>query len=87
MRVGMFVTATFYGKEPEVHPAVPATAILYLHDREWVYVPISPVGHFRRLEVVSGRSLPNNIKEIVSGLKPGDQVVSNALQLQNTVDQ
>ena len=39
MRVGMFVTATFYGKQTETHAAVPATAILHLHDRDWVYVP------------------------------------------------
>jgi cobalt-zinc-cadmium efflux system membrane fusion protein len=86
MRVGMFVTATFYGKQPEIHAVIPTTAILYLHDREWVYVPISP-GHFKRQEVVAGKTLPGNMQEIVSGLKPGDQVVSNALPLQNTVEQ
>jgi hypothetical protein len=31
--------------------------------------------------------LPGKLQEIVSGLKPGDQVVSNALVLQNTVEQ
>jgi hypothetical protein len=31
--------------------------------------------------------LPGNMQEIVSGLKPGDRVVSNALPLQNTVEQ
>jgi cobalt-zinc-cadmium efflux system membrane fusion protein len=86
MRVGMFVTATFYGKQPETHAAIPTTAILYLHDREWVYMPISP-GHFKRQEIVTGNTLPGNMQEIVSGLKPGDQVVSNALPLQNTVEQ
>jgi cobalt-zinc-cadmium efflux system membrane fusion protein len=44
-------------------------------------------GQFRRLEVVGGITLPGNLQEIVSGLKPGDQVVSNALVLQNTVEQ
>lgn len=86
MRVGMFVTATFYGKEPETRTSVPATAILHLHDREWVYAPIS-AGHFKRLEVVTGNMLPGNMQEVVSGIKPGDQVVSNALALQNTVEQ
>jgi membrane fusion protein, heavy metal efflux system len=87
MRVGMFVTATFYGKEPETRAAVPATAILHLHDREWVYTPLKAAGHFKRLEVVTGNMLPGNLQEIVSGIKPGDQVVSNALALQNTVEQ
>jgi len=86
MRVGMFVTATFYGKQPETRAAVPATAILHLHDREWVYTPVS-AGHFKRLEVVTGNMLPGNLQEVVSGIKPGDQVVSNALVLQNTVEQ
>jgi cobalt-zinc-cadmium efflux system membrane fusion protein len=86
MRVGMFATATFYGKQAETRAAVPATAILHLHDREWVYAPLGG-GHFKRLEVVTGRMLPNNMQEVVSGMKPGDQVVSNALVLQNTVEQ
>jgi cobalt-zinc-cadmium efflux system membrane fusion protein len=86
MRVGMFVTATFYGKQAEMRSAVPATAILHLHDREWVYIPLS-AGHFKRLEVVTGSMLPGNLQEVVSGINPGDQVVSNALALQNTVEQ
>jgi cobalt-zinc-cadmium efflux system membrane fusion protein len=86
MRVGMFVTATFHGQSQEVRASVPATAVLHLHDRDWVYVPAGQ-GQFRRLEVVGGITLPGNIQEIVSGLKPGDQVVSNALVLQNTVEQ
>jgi cobalt-zinc-cadmium efflux system membrane fusion protein len=88
MRVGMFVTATFYGKQSETRAAVPATAILHLHDREWVYTPVpASAGHFKRLEVVTGSMLPGNQQEVVSGIKPGDQVVSNALVLQNTVEQ
>ena len=82
----MFVTATFYGKQAETHSAIPASAILHLHDREWVYAPLSP-GRFKRLEVMTGNILPGDMQEIVSGLKPGDQVVSNALPLQNTVEQ
>ena len=88
MRVGMFVTATFYGKQPETRAAVPATAILHLHDREWVYTPVpKSQGRFKRLEVVTGNMLPGNLQEVVSGIKPGDQVVSNALVLQNTLEQ
>jgi len=86
MRVGMFVNATFYGKQAETRTAVPATAILHLHDRDWVYAPLGG-GHFKRLEVVSGEMLPGNLQEVVSGIKPGDQVVSNALLLQTTVEQ
>jgi cobalt-zinc-cadmium efflux system membrane fusion protein len=86
MRVGMFATATFYGKKAETRAAVPAAAILHLHDRDWVYAPVN-TGHFKRLEVVVGNMLPGNMQEVISGIKPGDQVVSNALVLQNTVEQ
>ena len=86
MRVGMFATATFYGKQPETHSSVPSSAILHLHDREWVYAPLGN-SRFKRLEVVTGNMLPGNQQEIVSGIKPGDKVVSNALDLQNTVEQ
>jgi cobalt-zinc-cadmium efflux system membrane fusion protein len=86
MRIGMFVTATFYGKQPVVTAFVPSTAILHLHDREWVYAPLGQ-GHFKRLEVQTGTMLPGNMQEVRSGIKAGDQVVSNALALQNTVEQ
>jgi membrane fusion protein, heavy metal efflux system len=86
MKIGMFATATFYGKQPETHSSVPADAVLHLHDRDWVYTPLGN-GHFRRVEVATGNMLPNKQQEIVSGIKPGDQVVSNALDLQNTVEQ
>jgi cobalt-zinc-cadmium efflux system membrane fusion protein len=86
MRVGMFVTATFHSQKKETRASVPASAILHLHDRDWVYVPAGDK-KFRRVEVVSGTTLPNNMQELVSGIKPGQQVVSNALVLQNTVEQ
>jgi cobalt-zinc-cadmium efflux system membrane fusion protein len=86
MRFGMFVTATFHGATAEKHATVPATAVLHLHDRDWVYTPVK-VGTFRRVEVNGGDMLPGNLQEIASGLKPGTQVVANALVLQNTVEQ
>jgi cobalt-zinc-cadmium efflux system membrane fusion protein len=86
MRFGMFVTATFHGLAREKHATVPATAILHLHDRDWVYMPADN-GRFRRVEVAAGDMLPGNLQEIVSGLQPGAKVIANALVLQNTVEQ
>jgi cobalt-zinc-cadmium efflux system membrane fusion protein len=86
MRVGMFVTATFHGETREKRATVPADAIVHLHDREWVYAPLGN-GHFKRQEVVGGNMLPNNLQEVISGLKPGEQVVARALVFQNTVEQ
>ena len=86
MRLGMFVTATFHGQTMERHATVPATAILHLHDREWVYTPAGS-GTFRRQEVTGGAMLPGNLQEVISGLKPGDEVVERALVFQDTVEQ
>jgi cobalt-zinc-cadmium efflux system membrane fusion protein len=86
MRIGMFVTATFHGQAVEAYATVPATAILHIHDRNWVFAPLGN-GNFRKLEVVAGSMLPGGMQEVVSGLKPGAQVVQNALVMQNTVEQ
>jgi cobalt-zinc-cadmium efflux system membrane fusion protein len=86
MRPGMFVTATFHGREKKKLAAVPATAILHLHDRDWVYVPIGD-NKFRRTEVVGGDMLPDGMQEILSGIAPGEQVLTNALEFQNTAEQ
>jgi cobalt-zinc-cadmium efflux system membrane fusion protein len=85
LRPGMFATATFHGSKKEVHAAIPASAVLHLHDRDWVYMPADG-NKFRRGEVVSGETLPNQMQVILSGLQPGQKVVTNALALQNTVD-
>jgi membrane fusion protein, heavy metal efflux system len=86
LRFGMFVTATFRGLSKETRASVPATAILHLHDRDWVY---SPAGNnqFRRIEVVGGNMLPGGLQEIAAGIKPGDRIISNALVFQATVEQ
>jgi cobalt-zinc-cadmium efflux system membrane fusion protein len=86
MRIGMFATATFYGKRKEKHLIVPATAILHLRDRTWVFVPAGG-GRFRKVEVVSGATRPGNMVEILSGLEGGQKVVINALQLSTEAGQ
>jgi membrane fusion protein, heavy metal efflux system len=86
MRIGMFATATFHGRRPQDHTSVPASAILHLHDRDWVYVPAGE-GKFKRVGVVGGAMLPGGMQEVTSGLAANQQVVTRALELQNTVDQ
>jgi len=87
LHIGMFVTAVFHGQSTVTHAAIPATAILHLHDRDWVYLPVDGTGSFRRVAVEAGEMLPNGMQEIASGIDIGQQVVSNALTLQNAVDQ
>jgi len=87
MRVGMFVNAAFHGTQNKLEATVPATAVLHLHDRDWVYQP-SGANTFRRVEVVGGPILPSSKTQVIaSGLAPGDKVVANALEMQNTVEQ
>jgi cobalt-zinc-cadmium efflux system membrane fusion protein len=86
MRLGMFVTATFHGQKQEMHTIIPATAILHLHDADWVFVPAGN-NTFQRVQIVSGNTLPGNVQEVMSGLKPGTQVVQNALVFENTAEQ
>jgi cobalt-zinc-cadmium efflux system membrane fusion protein len=88
MRLGMFARATFHGQTSEMHTLVPASAVLHIHDRDFVFVP-APDKKFRRVEVVSGDVLQENtaLQEIRSGLEPGQQVVTNALVLDHVLGQ
>jgi membrane fusion protein, heavy metal efflux system len=85
LRIGMFVTAMFHDQSVRRMAGVPATAILHLHDRDWVYVPDGEEA-FRRREVVSGDMLKDNVQTVVSGLSPGERVVANALVFQSTAE-
>ena len=89
LRLGMFVTATFAGARKEPHAAVPADAVLHLHDRDWVYEPAGG-NQFRRVEVRVGPMVAGNRQVVLAALEqgkavpfpPGRQVVSNALLLE-----
>jgi cobalt-zinc-cadmium efflux system membrane fusion protein len=85
LRVGMFATAVFQGKKKEVQTVVPSSAVLRLHDRDWVYVP-APGSKFQRVAVLAGDSLPGNLQELKTGIQPGQRVVANPLALQNAID-
>jgi cobalt-zinc-cadmium efflux system membrane fusion protein len=85
LRFGMFVTATFHGQDKQVVATIPSSAILHLHDRDWVYVPLDG-GKFHRVEVTGGKMLGDKQQE-VTGIEPGTKVVRNALVLQATSEQ
>jgi cobalt-zinc-cadmium efflux system membrane fusion protein len=85
LKLGMFVTATFESKGKEMHAVVPSPAILHLHDRDWVFVPAGDK-KFKRVEVHPGSMLPGNRQELLSGIAAGQQVVSNVLQLEATLE-
>jgi cobalt-zinc-cadmium efflux system membrane fusion protein len=85
LKLGMFATAALDSKKNEAFAVVPANAILHLHDREWVFVPAGG-NHFRRVEVHGGDMLPGDRQEVLSGISPGQPVVSNVLQLESTLE-
>ena len=86
LKLGMFGSATFTSLKKETHAVVPADAVLHLHDRDWVYLPAGG-NQFKRTEVHAGKMLDGNRQEILSGLQPGQQVVTNALLLETAGNQ
>ncbi len=85
LKLGMFVTATFESKKKELSAVVPATAVLHLHDRDWVFIPAGGK-QFKRVEVHTGNMLPDNKQELLSGIQAGQQVVSNVLLLESILE-
>ncbi len=85
LRLGMFVTATFTSKTKSTFAAIPSSAILHLHDRDWAFVPASGK-RFKRVEVESGNTLPGNEQQILAGIAPGQRVVRNVLELEATLE-
>jgi cobalt-zinc-cadmium efflux system membrane fusion protein len=79
MRAGMFATAIFRSQTGQLRPLVPTTAIMRLHDKDWVFCPLSGK-QFRRREVQAGPAAGDGFQAILGGLAPGDKVAVNALQ-------
>jgi cobalt-zinc-cadmium efflux system membrane fusion protein len=82
LRPGMFATARFVSQATTTHAVAPASAVLRLEDRSWVFREEGP-SRFRRSEVQAGRVLPDGTQEILTGLAPGDPVVADALAFVN----
>ena len=65
---------------------LPAGPFLEASGGAWIFVLDADGKGAERRAVKLGRRTTETV-EVLSGLKPGDQVVSNALVLQNTVEQ
>ena len=83
LRLGMFARATFHDQQKQESVLVPASAILHLQDRDWVFVPHHSIATFHRVEVQTGGMVAGQ-QVILSGIRSGDKVVRDALMLQNT---
>ena len=81
LRLGMLATARI-AVRGTTRTVAPASAVLRLEDRSWVFREEAP-SRFRRKEVQAGRILPDGTQEILGGLSPGDSVVADAHELEN----
>jgi len=87
LKVGMFATASFRAATAHSGVSVPGTAVLHLHDRDYVFAPTNTNGVYHRVVVHVGGTQADGTVEVTSGLASGQQVVRNALELQNTAGQ
>lgn len=85
LRLGMFATGTIAGSKATSQTAVPASAVLQLHDRSYVFEPVSK-DTFKKVEIKTGATLAGGLVQ-VQGIGAGQKVVENALDLENTADQ
>jgi cobalt-zinc-cadmium efflux system membrane fusion protein len=76
-RPGMYAATTFRSRKQKPHLVVPATAIMRLQDKDWIFRK-ETANSFRRLEVRTA-GLPGGLQQIQQGAKAGDEVVANAL--------
>jgi cobalt-zinc-cadmium efflux system membrane fusion protein len=80
LRPGMFATARFISQTTVNRMVLPQTAILRLHDKDWVFRQVG-TNLFRRDEIQGGEVAPDGYQFVLSGVRPGEQVVKNALQM------
>jgi cobalt-zinc-cadmium efflux system membrane fusion protein len=84
LRPGMFAVATFRSRKLTDRVVVPATAIMRLHDKDWVFRK-EIANRFRKIPIEADGLAPDGMQEIRSGVKAGDVVVTNALEFSTEV--
>lgn len=84
LRPGMFAVATFRSRKLTDRLVVPTTAIMRLHDKDWVFRKEGEK-QFRRIEVQADGVTPDGMQEIHSGVQAGDPLVTNALEFSTQV--
>jgi len=82
LRPGMFAIATFRSRRMRPRLVVPATAIMRLQDRDWIFRKEGD-RRFRRVEVHTLGEVAGGMVQVEGGLEPGlkngDQVIATAL--------
>lgn len=84
LRPGMFAAATFRSRKLSQRVVIPSTAIMRLHDKDWVFRKEGDK-RFRKVLVQADGLAPNGMQEIREGVKPGDEVVTNSLEFSTEI--
>ncbi len=84
LRPGMFAVATFQSRKKTDRIVVPATAIMRLHDKDWVFRREGDK-RFRKIIVQADGLAPDGMQQIRDGVKAGDELVTNALEFSTEV--
>jgi cobalt-zinc-cadmium efflux system membrane fusion protein len=79
LRPGMYAVAAFRSRKLTSRVVVPATSIMRLHDKDWVFRKEGG-NRFRKIMVQADGLAPDGMQEIRDGVKPGDELVTNALE-------
>jgi cobalt-zinc-cadmium efflux system membrane fusion protein len=84
LRPGMFAVATFRSRKSQSRTVVPSIALIRLQDKDWVFRKEGPQ-RFHRVEVRTLGGIADGMQPIQDGLKPGEQIVANALEFSSAV--
>ncbi len=84
LRPGMYAVAKFRSRKLTSRIVVPSTAIVRLHDKDWVFRKESS-NRFRKIAVQADGMTPDGMQEIRDGVKAGDELVTNALEFSTEV--
>jgi len=85
LRPNMYAVATFHSRKLRSHLVIPATAMMRLQDKDWIFRKEGPK-QFRKIEVHGIGATAEGFQELQDGvLKSGDQVVANALEFSSAM--
>lgn len=85
LRPGMFAVAKFVSQSTQSRVVLPQSAILRLHDRDWIFRALGG-NQFRREPIQGGDATGDGYQFVLSGVRAGDKVVKSALQFSSTAD-
>ena len=85
LRPNMYAVATFRSRKLQAHLVIPATAMMRLQDKDWVFRREGQ-NQFRKIEVHGIAATAEGFQELQDGiLKSGDEVVANALEFSSAM--